>query len=152
MRKCEALAFAIKHEFAVVNESHPVGGGKFFSAGADEIDVGALFQHQAGSQNGIANALDTRHAASFHSSAVHQESVELYTAVGGEEASAAGIEGRVIFENDDGCFDSVEGGTSAREDMEACFERGANSDLVGGRIGGRYGPGSAVNQENGHVG
>jgi hypothetical protein len=91
-------------------------------ARTDEVDVRALFEDEAGGLDGVAEALDTGYAAGFHASAVHEECVELDAAVGGEEATAAGVEGGVVFKDGDGGFNGVEGGTAAGEDAVAGFE------------------------------
>lgn len=134
MSECEAVAFAVEHEVPVVNESHTVRSGEFFRAIADEIDMRTLFKHQPGSEDGIANSLDASHAAGFHAAAVHEERVELNAAVGGEEASPAGVERGIIFEEDNGGLYGIEGGASTSEDFEAGLERGANPGFVGGRL------------------
>jgi hypothetical protein len=71
----EALALAVEDEFGVVDEGHAVGLGKLLCAVADKVDMMALFEDQAGSLNGIAEALDAGYAASLHAAAVHEESV-----------------------------------------------------------------------------
>jgi hypothetical protein len=111
----EALALSVEDELRVVDEGHAVGLGKVLCAGADEVDVGTLFEDQAGGLNGVAKALDAGYAASLQAAAVHEESIELHAAIGGEKAAAAGVEGGVVFEDGDSGFDGVEGGCSARE-------------------------------------
>jgi hypothetical protein len=72
----------------------------------------------------------------------------LHTAVGGEKAAAAGVEGWVIFEDRDSGLNSVEGGASTGEDFETGLERGANSGFVGRGLRIRNCPGAAVNEQN----
>jgi hypothetical protein len=84
--KGEAFALAVEHQFGVVDEGHAVGVGELLSAFSDEVDVRAFFQDQAGGLDGIAEALDTGHAAGLHAAAVHEQGVELDAAIGGEES------------------------------------------------------------------
>ena len=68
----EAFTFAVEDQFRIVDEGHAVGVGELLRAGADEIDVRALFKDEAGGLDGIAEAFDTGHAAGFHAAAVHE--------------------------------------------------------------------------------
>ena len=140
----EAFTLAVQDQFGVVDEGHAVREGKLLGAGANEVDVGALFKDEPGSLDGIAETLDAGHAASLHSAAVHEEGVELNAAVGGQKAAAAGVEGGVVFEDGDGCFDGIDSGSAERENGIAGFKRVADTGLVGlGRVG-RDGPCAAV--------
>ena len=124
---CEALALAVEDQLGVVNEGHAVRVGELLGAGADEVDVGAFFEDQAGGLNGIAEALDAGYAAGLHAAAVHEQGVELDAAGGGEEAAAAGVEGGIVFEDGDGGFDGVEGGTAAGKNGVAGFKSAADA-------------------------
>jgi hypothetical protein len=144
----ESLTLAVEDEFGVVDKGHAVGVGEFFGAVADKVDVRTFFENQAGSLNGIAQALDAGYAAGLHASAVHEESIELDTAVGGEKAAAAGVEGGVVFEDGDGGFDSIEGGCAAREKSVAGFKGVADAGQVIGSGFGGDGPCAAVNEKS----
>ena len=147
----EALAFAVEDELSVIDESHAVGGGELLGAGADEVDVLALFEDEARGLDGVAEALDAGDAAGLHAAAIHEEGVELYAAIGGEEAAAAGVEGGIVFEDGDGGFDGVDGGTAAGEDGVSGFKGGADAGLVGLSGVGGDGPCTAMNEEGGIV-
>jgi hypothetical protein len=86
-----------------------VSGGELLRAWADEVDVGTLLEDEAGSLNGVAETLDAGYSAGLHAATIHEESVELDTAIGGEKAAAAGVEGGVVFKDGDGSFYGVEG-------------------------------------------
>jgi hypothetical protein len=111
----ETFTLAVENEFGVRDEGHAVGVGEVLGSLTDEIDVWTFFKDQASGLNGIAQALDTGYAAGLHASAVHEESVELDAAVGGEKAAASGIKGGVVFEDGDGGFDGIERGCAAGE-------------------------------------
>ena len=148
----EALAFAIEDEVGVFNEGHAVGMGKLLSAGADEVDVLAFLKDQAGGLDGIAQVLDTGDAAGAHAAAVHEERVKLNAAVGGEEATTAGVEGGVVFKDGDGGFNGVKGGTGPGEDGVSGLKSGKDASLVGlGSVSGD-GPCAPVDEEDGGVG
>jgi hypothetical protein len=87
-----------------------MGVSEVLCAGADEVDVRTFFEDQAGGLYGIAKALDAGHSAGLHAAAVHEESVELDAAIGGEKAATTGVEGGVVFEDGNGSFNGVEGG------------------------------------------
>ena len=144
----EALTLAVEDQFSVVDEGHAVGLGKLLGASADEVDVLAVFEDQTGSLNGVVEALDAGHATSLQAATVHEEGVELDTAVGGEKAAMAGIEGRVIFEDGDGSFDRIEGRSAAREDGIAGFQRDADTGLVGGSGVSGDGPCAPVDEQS----
>ena len=112
----EAFAFAVQDQVGVVDEGHAVGLGELLGADADEVDMGAFFEDQAGGLDRVAEALDAGYATGFHAAAVHEQGVKLDAAVGGEEAAAAGVEGGVVFEDGDGGFYGVGGGAAFFED------------------------------------
>ena len=148
----EALAFAVEEQLGVVDEGHAVGCGELLGAGADEVDVLAFLENQAGGLDWVAEALDAGYAAGFHAAAVHEQGVELDAAVGGEEAAAASVEGGIVFEDGDSGLDGVDGGAAEGEDGVASFKGGADAGFVGGRGVGGDGPGAAVNKESWIVG
>jgi hypothetical protein len=119
---------------------------------ADEVDVGAFFKDQARGMDGIAEALDASDAPGFHAASVHEEGVELYATVGGEEAAATSVEGRVIFEDSDSGFNGIEGCAAAGEDFVTDLEGVAHAGFVGVCGVDGNGPSSAVDEEGGIVG
>jgi hypothetical protein len=144
----EALAFAIEHEVGIIDEGHAMSAGEVFSAGPDEVDVLALFEDQTGRLDGIAQMFDTGNAAGLHAATVHEKRVKLHTAIGGKEAAAPRIEGRVIFEDSYGGFYCVEGWATAREDVVASFKGIAHSGFVGRLCVGGDCPGTAMNDQD----
>jgi len=148
----ETLALAVEDEFRVVDEGHAVGLGELFGAWADKVDVLTLFEDQARGLNGIAKTLDACDATSLHATAVHEESIELDTAIRGEKAATAGVEGGVVFKDGDGGFDGIECGCSTREKSVAGFKGVANTGQVSGSGVGGNGPCATVNDESRGVG
>src|ERR1043166_10101560 len=73
LRFFQALDLSLNHQFFIAAERHAVFLGKALGAFADEINVRAFVEHQAGSANGIANALHTAHATSAECGAIHQD-------------------------------------------------------------------------------
>ena len=122
----EAQAFAVENQLGVIDEGHAAGMGKLLSTGGHEIDVRTLFKNQARGLNRVAEALDAGHAASFHATTIHEESVELNAPVRGQETAAAGVEGGVIFENGDGRLHAIESRPTASKNGVACFKRAAH--------------------------
>lgn len=144
LRQSKAPAFAVQDQLAIVDEGHALGGGECLGSRTDEVNVGALLENQTRGLDGIAQVLDARHAAGLHASSVHEKGIELDTAIGGEKAAAAGVEGGIIFKDGDRFLDGIKSGTSTTEDGVAGFECAANAGLVGRRIGLGDGPRSAV--------
>jgi hypothetical protein len=102
--------------------------------------------------DGIAEALDAGDATGFHAASVHEEGVKLNATVGGEEAAATSVEGRVIFEDSDSGFNGIDGCAAAGEDFVTDLEGAAHAGFVCGCGVGRNGPCAAVNEEGGIVG
>ena len=144
----EALALAVEDEFGVVDEGHAVGVGEVLGSFTYEVDVRTFFEDQACGLNGIAQALDAGHAAGLHASAVHEEGVELDTAIGGKKAAAAGVEGGVVLKDGDGGFDGVKGGCAAREKRVTGFESLADTGQVSGSSINGDGPCATMNEES----
>jgi hypothetical protein len=141
----EALALSVQNQLGIVDEGHPEGLGKLLSADTDEVDVGTLFENQAGSLNGVAEVLDAGHATSFHATTVHEKCVELNATVGGKKAATTSVEGRVIFEDGDGGFDSIEGRSTPRKKGVAGFKRVTDTGFMSGRHVSGDGPRATVN-------
>jgi hypothetical protein len=118
-------------------------------SGANEIDMGAVFEDEPGGLDGVAEAFDTGDTAGLHAAPVHEKSVALDAAIGGEEAAPAGVEGGIVFQDGDGGFDSVEGTGTAGEKKIAGFEGAADAKLVFSFGFWRNGPGTAVDEEGG---
>src|SRR5580698_6830756 len=124
-----------------------MGGREGFRACANEIHVGALVQDEAGGLDGIAEVFDTGYAACAESGAVHEQGIELDGAFGGEETTAAGVEGGIVLEDGDCGLYGIGGGASPVEDGVAGFEGLSDPSLVIRSHFRRDGPGSAVDDE-----
>ncbi len=127
----------------------PCWRGEALGADADEVDVGAFIEDEARGADGVGEVLDAGDAAGAEVFAVHEEGVELDAAVAGEKGAAPGVEGVVVFHDDDGGLDGVEGGATAAEDLPAGVECVADAALVGGDAGVGHGPGAAVDEKSG---
>src|SRR3984957_3053280 len=136
-------------EVFVLAERHAVFGSEFFRALADKINVGTLAQNFSRGTDGIAQMLDASHSAGAQSRAVHDEGVELDPAVAIQKAAASGIERLVVFHNDDGFFDGVEGRAATVEHAPSSGESIRDTADVGIDHVLGHGPGAAVNNENG---
>ncbi len=147
----EAFAFAIEDELAVVDEGHAVGVRELLGTGSDEVDVRAFLENETRGMDGIAQVLHAGDASGLHATAIHEESVELDAAVGGEEAAAAGVEGGIVFKDGDGGFNGIDGCAAAGEDFMTDFECVAHAGFVGGCGVGRDGPCASVHEEGGIV-
>jgi hypothetical protein len=104
-----------------------VGGGELLCTDPDEVDVGALFEDEAGGFDGVAKVFDAGNASSLHAASVHDERIELDAAVGGEKAAATGVEGGVILKDSDGGLDGVDRRAASGQDGIACFQSVADA-------------------------
>ena len=120
-------AFTIVDEIFGLTKRNAVRGGKFFRACGDEHHVIGMFEDAAGEANGIVNVFDGGDGAGFEGGAVHEDGVELDMAVAIEVRAEAGVKCGVVFEDDDGGFDRVDGGAAGGEDFPTCFEGAANA-------------------------
>ena len=82
--------------------------GKVIGAGADQHDVGRLLHDRAGERDGMARALHIGNRAGPHRLAIHDCGIELVGAIRRENRATTGVEERIIFEELDGGFDSIE--------------------------------------------
>ena len=73
-----------------------------------KIHMRALAQHLARSADGIGNVLHASHASGAESGAVHDEGIELHLAFAIQKAAAPGVEGLVVFHDDNRFFGGVE--------------------------------------------
>ena len=148
LRLGKALTFALENQFGIVNQRHAVGLRKLFGARTDKIHVRTLLKHETRRVNGISQALDASHAARFHSSAIHQERVELDASVGSKKTASAGVEGGIVFEDGDGSLYCVDSRATARKDLVADFKRMANAGFMSRRCFWGDSPGAAVNEKS----
>ena len=118
-----------------------------FGAFGDEHHVRAIFQNFAGEADGIANALQRGDRAGAERGAVHDDGVAFDAAVEIQMRAEAGVENRIVFEDDDGGFDGVESRATGWEDRPAGVRARVATGLAGwdGVIGNV--PGATVNDE-----
>src|SRR5579859_8239305 len=141
------MTLAVEDQFTVVDELDAVLGGEGFCAGADEVDVRAFVEDEAGGLDGVAEVFDAGYAAGAQGGSVHEEGVELNATLAGEEAAPAGVEGGVVFEDGDGGFYGVGGAAAFFEDGVAGSEGLGDAALVVfGHLRGD-GPSAAVDDE-----
>ena len=145
----EAGLLAGDDEVHVVAEFHAVLAGEALGTRADEVDVGALVEDKAGRLDGVAETFDAGDTAGAEVRAVHEEGVELDAAVSGEEAAPAGVEGLVVFHDDDGGFDCGDSGAPGFKDGVSGGEGVGDAVLVSGDLGVGHGPCAAVEDEGG---
>ena len=145
----QALDFARDDQVFVLAQRDAVLGGEALGAFADEVYVRAFAQNLARGADGIAQPFDAADAAGAERGAVHDEGVELHSAVAVEKAAAPGVEGLVVFHDDDGFFDRIERRATTLEHAPARGERVVDAADVGVDHVIGHGPGAAVNHQNG---
>jgi hypothetical protein len=143
----ETQALAFEDKLNVIDELHAMRLCESLSTFADKIDVGTFLEHESRGVDWIAEAFDAGYAAGFHAAAVHEKGVELDATVGGEEATATGVEGGIVFENCDCSFNGIDGCAAAGEDFMTDLEGVAHSGFMGRCGVGRDGPRATVNEE-----
>jgi len=114
----------------VFDQSHAMSFREGLGAGSDKINMRTPLENEARGLDGIEQAFHTCDAAGLHHSSIHEQGIELHLPVGRKKASAPGVEGGIIFQNQNGCLDRVKCGASAGEDCIPGFERVANTGLM----------------------
>jgi hypothetical protein len=144
----QAVDLARDDQVFVLAESDAVFGGETFRALCHKIDVRALAENLAGGAHGIAQALDTSDASGAECGSVHDESVELDSPVAVQEAAASGIEGLIVFHDDDGLLDGIDRRAAALEHAPSRSQRVPHALYVGVDHLIRHGPRAAMNHQN----
>ena len=121
--------------------------GEVLCAFGDEHHVRRFFEDGARGANGIFYAVKTGDGAGAKRGGVHDDGVTFDFAVEIEVGAETSVEDGVIFENDDGGFDGVEGVTATGENIPS----GVKSAQAAGfaRVNGIVGnvPGTTMNNE-----
>ena len=120
-------------------------GGEPLGAFTHEVDVRTLAENLARGAHGIAQALDTSHASGAERCAVHNEGVELNFSVSIQKAPSTGVEGLVVFHDDDRFLDGIESRASAIKHAPSRSARVGHAMNVGVDHVIRHGPRAAVN-------
>src|SRR5947209_5059419 len=113
--RAQAFHLARNDEIFILAEHNAAFGGKLLRALSDEVDMRAFAQDLARSAHRVAQVLDASHTTGAKRGTIHDQGVELHAAIAVEEAAASGIEGLVVFHDDDSFFDGIEGGAAALE-------------------------------------
>ncbi len=125
----------------------PCSAANSLRAFRDEIDVRALAENLAGGAHGIAQALDASDATGAERGSVHDEGVELDSAVAVEEAAASGVEGLVVFHDDDGLLDGIERRAATLQHAPSRSQRVGHAVNVGVDHVIGHGPGATMNDQ-----
>ncbi len=119
-----------------------------FRALADKIDVRTFAQNLACGADRIFDALDAAHAPGTQRGAIHEERVHLDFAFAVEEAAAPGVEGFVVFENDESFLDGVQSRAASLQHNPARCEGVTHALFVRFHHVVGHGPRAAVDDEN----
>jgi hypothetical protein len=121
--------------------------GELFRALRNEHHVGALFEDGASSLDRIFDASKTGDGADFECGGVHDNGVAFDVAIEIKMRAVACVEDRIVFEDSDGGFDSVESVAAIEEDVVTGVESAEAAGFAGfdGVVGNV--PGTAVNDE-----
>ena len=139
------LGFA--DQFLALAELDAVFLGEALCAFGDEHHVRAIFEDLAGDLDGILDTMQSSGRSGAQRGAVHDDGVAFDVAVQIEVRAVTGVEDGVVFKDDDGGFDSVEGGAAAGKDGPTGSERAMAAGFAG--VNGFVGnvPRAAVNNE-----
>jgi hypothetical protein len=149
------IFFAAKPGFAFgggdklfgIAERDTVLAGEVFGAFGDEHHVGTLFENGARGANRILDPAQAGDGTCAKRGGVHNDGVAFDVAIEREMRAVAGVEGGIIFENDDSGFNGVEGVAAVLENGPAGVEsaEAACSAGVNGIVGNV--PGAAMNNQ-----
>ena len=121
---------------------------KALGADADEVDVGALVEHKPGSLDGVRQMLHTGDAARAQVFSIHQQRIQLHTAIAGQVGAATSVEGLVIFHYDDCGLDRLHRSPATFQDRVACIECVGDASLMRLNLVIGHRPGSTMNQQH----
>jgi hypothetical protein len=99
----------------------------------------------------IRDALNASNAPGAQSATIHNQRVHLDFAVAIQEAAASGIEGLVIFHDDDGFFDRVEGRSAPLKNAPSGSSGVTNAAKVSFYHVIGNGPSAAMDDKNGII-
>ena len=116
-----------------------------FGALRDEHHMRTIFENFAREAHGIAHVLQSRDRAGAKSGAIHDDGIAFDAAIQIQVRAVAGVEHRIIFQDHDGSFDSIESGSTRFENAPASGQRSLAARFAGGNRGIGNIPGAAVN-------
>ena len=141
----QALDLARDDQIFILAELHTVLSREPLRTFCDEVNVRALAQDLARSANGIAQMLDASDAAGAKRRSIHNKCVELDFAVAIQKAAASGVEGLVVFHDDDGFFNGVERRATTFKHTPSGAQGIVDPSDVGVDHVIRHGPGATMN-------
>jgi hypothetical protein len=141
-----ALGFA--NQIFWIAQDDSVFRGKTFRAFRGQHHVRAIFEDSSRNTDRILHPLKSRSRAGPKRCPVHDDGVALHASVEVEMRTITRIEDRIIFQNGDGRFNGVKGGTAARKNRPARSKRAMAPRFA--RIYGFVGnvPRAAVNDQS----
>ena len=92
---------------------------KALGAFGDQHHVRTFFKNGAGQADGIPDAMQASDRTRAKSRRVHHDRIAFNLTVEIEMRAIAGVEDGIVFKNDDGGFDGVEGVATSGEDPPA---------------------------------
>ena len=104
--------------------------GESLRAFRHKIHVRTLTQNLSRRPHWIAQSLHASHAACAQRSAVHDQRIQLHLAVAIQKTSPAGVEGLVVFHDDDGFLDRIQRWAAALQHAPARGQRVAHAMQV----------------------
>jgi len=104
---------------------------KALGAFGDQHHVRAFFENGAGQADGILDAVQTSDGTGAKSGRVHHDRIAFDLTVEIEMRAIAGVEDGIVFKNDDGGFNGVEGVAASGEDVPADLQGAAAPSLAG---------------------
>jgi hypothetical protein len=144
----QAFDFSRQNQIPIIAKRQAVLGRELLSSLGNEIDMRAVTQDFSSSPDGIRQALYTSDSPRAKSGPIHNQGIELDLSIAVQETAAAGVEGFVIFHDNDRFLDGIERRATAGQ----CFPPGSNRPLDTVKVGINhaigYGPGAAMHHKN----
>ena len=114
-------------------------GGELVGTGAAEHDELRLVHRGFRQRDGIFCCRNASDGSGTHALAFHDGGVEVVFAVGGEDSALAGVEERIVLEDVQAGFDSVDCGAIGCEDLGGGVNGVVETGVIGGVALGRHG-------------
>jgi hypothetical protein len=123
-------------------------GGEALRTLAHKIHMRTLGQNLSRRPHWIAHPLHAPDTPGPQRRPIHDERIQLHLAVAIQEATAAGVEGLVVFHDDNGFLDSIKRPATTLQHTPTRSESVANSVQVRLHHAIRHGPGAAVDYKD----
>jgi len=144
----QAIDLAWNDQVSIAAQGNAVLDRKPFRALRHKVHVRTLAQDLARHTHRMTQMFYAADTPGGQGSAVHDQGIELHLAITIQKAAASGVEGLIIFQDDDRLLDRVERGATTIQDVPGRSGRIAHTIEMSLDHFVRNGPGAAMDKQN----